>query len=510
MGEAIMESRHPVLRLHKKDNVVVALRDLSRGEFIEEERVQVMEAIPKGHKVATTFIPEGTRILKYGHTIGIAKKDIPAGSWVHTHNLAVAPRRRRYAKAKALEKEDLPEVTPRAKFLGIPRSNGRIGTRNYIGIISTVNCSATVARRIADAFQGMRYPGVDGVVALVHGEGCAGKGSGERFEAFRRVFTGYMNHPNFAGVLLVGLGCEVNQPENILMAARGENGPIVRSLVIQDQGGTQRTIEKGVEIVREMLKVAQGAKREEISAEKIVLGVECGGSDAYSGITANPALGFAADMLVSHGGTVILSETPEIYGAEHLLMERASSPQIAQKLLKRIRWWESYVRNNEGEMDNNPSPGNKRGGLTTILEKSLGAVSKGGTTTLMEVYEYAEEVRSRGLVFMDTPGYDPASVTGMVAGGANVIAFTTGRGSAFGCKPVPVVKLATTSELFHAMEDDMDIDCGTIIRGEESVAEVGARIFQKILDVASGERTKSELLGYGDMEFVPWRMGAMM
>ncbi len=505
-----MKSRQPVLRLHKKDNVVVALRDLSRGEFVEDERLEVIEGVPKGHKVATTFIPKGARILKYGHTIGIAKQDIRAGSWVHTHNLAVASRRRRYGAIRGREKEEYTEATPKASFLGIPRSDGKIGTRNYIGIISTVNCSATVARRIADAFQAARYPGVDGVVALVHGEGCAGQSSGERFEAFRRVFTGYMNHPNFAGVLLVGLGCEVNQPENILMAARAEKGPIVRSLVIQDQGGTQRTIEKGIEIVREMLKVAQEVKRTEIPAEKIVLGVECGGSDAYSGITANPALGFAADMLVSHGGTVILSETPEIYGAEHLLIERASSQQVAQKLLERIRWWESYVRNNEGEMDNNPSPGNKRGGLTTILEKSLGAVSKGGTTRLMEVYKYAEEVRSRGLVFMDTPGYDPASVTGMVAGGANVIAFTTGRGSAFGCKPVPVLKLATTSELFHSMEDDMDIDCGTIVRGEESIEEVGARIFKKILDVASGERTKSELLGYGDTEFVPWRMGAMM
>jgi len=505
-----MEMRKPVLRLHKKDNVVVALRDLSQGEFIEDEGLKVLEVVPKGHKVATSFIPKGARILKYGHRIGIAKEDIRAGSWVHTHNLAVASRRRRYRKVKDWEKEELPQATSRAKFLGIPRSNGKIGTRNYIGVISTVNCSATVARRIADAFQGMRYPGVDGVVALVHGEGCAGQSSGERFEAFRRVFTGYINHPNFAGVLLVGLGCEVNQPEGILMAVGVEKTPLVRTLLIQDHGGTQRTIEKGVEVVREMLKVAQEARRTEISAEKIVLGVECGGSDAYSGITANPALGFAADMLVSHGGTVILSETPEIYGAEHLLIERASSPRVAQKLLERIRWWESYVRNNEGEMDNNPSPGNKKGGLTTILEKSLGAVSKGGTTRLMEVYEYAEEVRSRGLVFMDTPGYDPASVTGMVAGGANVIAFTTGRGSAFGCKPVPVLKLATTSELFHAMEDDMDIDCGTIIQGEESVEEVGARIFKKILEVASGERTKSELLGYGDMEFVPWRMGAMM
>lgn len=505
-----MRSEYPVLRLHKRDNVVVALRDLSPGEVIGDQGMRVLEGIAKGHKIATTFIPKGKPILKYGHVIGIAKEDVRAGSLVHTHNLAATPKRQRYRRKKSQRiREELHEEI-RAKFLGIPRPNGKIGTRNYIGVLSTVNCSATVARQIADAFQGVEIPGVDGVVALVHGEGCAGQSSGERFEAFRRVFRGYIRHPNFAGVLLVGLGCEVNNPGVILGDERGETGPIVRCLVMQEEGGTRRTVEKGVRIVQEMLALAEKAKRIEVGVENIVLGVECGGSDAYSGITANPALGFAADMLVASGGTVILSETPEIYGAEHLLLDRAVSAEVAQKLLQRIRWWESYVRNNEGEMNNNPSPGNKQGGLTTIMEKSLGAVSKGGTTKLMEVYEYAEEVRSKGLVFMDTPGYDPASVTGMVAGGANVIAFTTGRGSAFGCKPVPVLKLATRTELFRTMEDDIDINCGTIIEGEESIGDVGARIFKRILEVASGEKTKSELLGYGAMEFVPWRMGAMM
>jgi len=259
-----------------------------------------------------------------------------------------------------------------------------------------------------------------------------------------------------------------------------------------------------------MLPEANKANRRPVPVSRLIVGLECGGSDAYSGITANPALGAAADLLVKQGGTVVLGETPEIYGAEHLLTRRAADADVARRLLERIRWWEDYTSRHGGQMDNNPSPGNKAGGLTTIFEKSLGAAAKGGTTRLNEVYEYAEPVTAKGLVFMDTPGYDPASVTGMVAGGANIVCFTTGRGSVFGCKPVPSVKLATTTALYRRMEDDMDINCGKALDGRATIDELGERIFQFIIRTASGRRTKSEELGLGGDEFVPWHIGAVM
>jgi len=499
-----------VIRLHPKDNVVVARRDLAAGEFLEEEGITSLEAVPAGHKLATSPIPEGSPVRKYDQVIGRATCHIRPGAYVHTHNLCAGDFQKDYAPGSRCRPTEFVSSQERAVFHGILRKGGKVGTRNYIGILSTVNCSATVSRAIAEAFKGEENHGVDGVVALVHGEGCAMGVTGEEFEAFQRVFRGYMAHPNFAGVLLVGLGCEVNQAEGLLRDLGRQEDKPVQSLVIQEKGGTRKSVEAGVNMVREMLKQAGSVNRVPVSAEHLVLGVECGGSDAYSGITANPALGAAADLLVSQGGTVVLGETPEIYGAEHLLTQRAVSEEVALKLLERIRWWEDYVRRNRGDMDNNPSPGNKAGGLTTILEKSLGAFSKGGTTNLVEVYKYAEPVSTKGLVFMDTPGYDPASVTGMVAGGANMIAFTTGRGSAFGCKPVPVLKLATNSRVYAAMQEDMDIDCGTVLEGLESIRDVGRRIFLEILDVASGKKSKGELLGYGDLEFVPWRMGAMM
>lgn len=500
-----------VVRLHPRDNVVVARRDLSPGEWIGEEGITCLEKVAAGHKVALTNIPEGAVVTKYDQIIGRATRHIQAGAHVHTHNLGVWDFEKDYAPASRIKPAELVPPGEREVFQGILRKSGKIATRNYIGILSTVNCSASVSRAIAEAFKEEQHPDVDGVVALVHGEGCAIGGTGEHFDAFQRVFRGYLAHPNFSGVLLVGLGCEVNQVESLLESLVGEwEDKLVGSLVIQERGGTRKTVEAGVSIVRDMLKQLAPVKRVPVSAEHLVLGVECGGSDAYSGISANPALGVAADLLVAQGGTVVLGETPEIYGAEHLLTQRAVNKEVAWRLLERIHWWEDYVRNNGGEMDNNPSPGNKAGGLSTILEKSLGAFSKGGTTNLVEVYKYAEPVSAKGLVFMDTPGYDPASVTGMVAGGVNVVGFTTGRGSAFGCKPVPVLKLATNSRVYSAMEEDMDINCGTILEGLECLEDVGRRIFREILDVASGKKTKSELLGYGDLEFVPWRMGAMM
>src|SRR5688500_1583660 len=408
-------------------------------------------------------------------------------------------------------------VTPGATFQGIVRKDGpnagRVATRNYVGILSTVNCSATVARGIADHFTRERlaeFPNVDGVVALTHGSGCGMDTRGDGMKILRRTLGGYAKHPNFAGVLIIGLGCEANQISALLGAESLTESPLLRTFSIQDTGGTAKTIAFGISMIREMLPLANDVARESVPASHITVGLQCGGSDGYSGITANPALGAAVDLLVRHGGTAILSETPENYGAEHLLTRRAVSQQVGEKLLARMRWWEQYTRRNNMEMNNNPSPGNKAGGLTTILEKSLGAVAKGGTTNLVDVYEYAEPVRAKGFVYMDTPGFDPVSATGQVAGGANMICFTTGRGSAYGCKPAPSLKLATNTPLFVHQEEDMDFNCGTIIDGMETVEQAGARFFQLILETASGKKSKSEEFGYGDDEFAPWTIGATM
>jgi arabinonate dehydratase len=401
----------------------------------------------------------------------------------------------------------------RASFDGFLRANGKAGSRNFIGVLSTVNCSATVCHHVAETFpreELAAFGNVDGIVALTHGTGCGMADRGDGFAALQRTLWGYARHPNFAGVLMIGLGCEVNQIDFLLEAYQIQRGPHFRTMTMQGTGGTRRTIERAQDMVREMLPHANEARRQPIAASELSVALQCGGSDAYSGITANPALGAACDLLVRHGGTGILAETPEIYGAEHLLTRRAVSREVGEKLVERIRWWEEYTRINGGEMNNNPSPGNKAGGLTTILEKSLGAAAKGGTTNLTGVYKYAEPVTERGFAFMDSPGYDPASVTGQVASGANVVCFTTGRGSCFGFKPAPSIKLATNTEMYRRMEEDMDVNCGVILDGACTVEEMGARIFDLILEVASGRRTKSEDLGLGNHEFTPWQIGAVM
>ena len=404
-------------------------------------------------------------------------------------------------------------VEPPATFMGIVRADGRVATRNYIGLLSTVNCSATVVRGIADAFRGdalKAFPGVDGVVALTHGSGCGMDTHGDGMKLLRRTLGGYARHANFGGVLVVGLGCEANQISSLFGAENLQEGPLLRTFSIQDTGGTAKTIAHGVGIVREMLPHANVVTRQPVPASHITVGLQCGGSDGYSGITANPALGAAVDLLVRHGGTAILSETPEIYGAEHLLTRRAVSRAVGEKLIERIKWWEDYTERERGEMNNNPSPGNKAGGLTTILEKSLGAVAKGGTTNLVAVYEYAEPVTAKGFVYMDTPGYDPVSATGQVAGGANMIVFTTGRGSAYGCAPSPSLKLSTNTALWMKQEEDIDLNCGEIADGNASVDEIGEQLFRLMLDTASGAKSKSERHGYGQSEFVPWYVGAVM
>jgi altronate hydrolase len=400
--------------------------------------------------------------------------------------------------------------------MGIQRDDGRVATRNYIGILTSVNCSATVARAIADRFRRdvfpdalAAFPNVDGVVALTHGLGCGIDSKGEGITLLRRTLAGYATHPNFHSVLFVGLGCETNQISGVLASAGLSAGDRLRSFTIQDSGGSKKTIERGVAMVKEMLADANRVERTPLPASHLIVGLQCGGSDGYSGISANPALGAAVDRLVRHGGTAILSETPEVYGAEHLLTRRAVSREVGEKLITRIKWWEAYCERNGAELDNNPSVGNKAGGLTTILEKSLGAVAKGGTTNLVEVYEYAQHIDAKGFVFMDSPGYDPVSATGQVAAGANVICFTTGRGSAYGCAPSPSLKLATNTPLWERQEDDMDIDCGGVIDGTATIDQLGESIFEMILACASGKPSKSEVNGYGQNEFVPWQLGVI-
>ena len=499
------------LRLNASDNVVTAVDPIDAGAGAYGATATVR--IPRGHKMAISAIAEKAPIVKFGQIIGFASKAIAPGEWVHEQNVVVHEFERDYRFAEDARKEDILPLHEQATFEGFRRANGSVGTRNYIAILTSVNCSATAARFMAEEINRSGilnvYPNIDGVIPLVQGGGCALDVKGEGYEILKRTQWGYATNPNVAGVVMVGLGCEGFQISRWKEAYNISESETFHSMTIQEVGGTRKTIAAGVEAIKSMLPIASKAKRETVPASELMLALQCGGSDGYSGITANPALGAAVDELVRHGGTAILSETPEIFGAEHLLTRRAATRAIGEKLVQRIHWWEDYTKRNKMEMNNNPSPGNKLGGLTTILEKSLGAAAKGGTTTMTGVFEYAEKVDTKGFVFMDTPGYDPVSATGQVAGGANILCFTTGRGSAYGCKPTPSIKLATNSEMYRRMTEDMDINCGDVLDGV-SIEDKGKEIFSKILEVASGERSKSEELGYGDAEFVPWVVGATM
>jgi len=508
----LSETNSQTIRLKSADNVVTARMELAEGMSVAREGVTTRASVPAGHKVATAAIALGDAVRKYDQIIGFATQAIEVGDHVHSHNCEFATFERDYAFGEDVTPTNYIPEAERATFQGYVRENGDVATRNFIAVLSTVNCSATVCQAIANTFAGdalKDYPNVDGVAAFTHGTGC-GSGGGENHDQLQRVMWGYIRHPNCAGVLLVGLGCEGNQISFLLDVFGLEAGPNFQYMNIQDTGGTRTTIEEGIKRVKAMLPLANQATRQTVSAEHISLALQCGGSDAYSGITANPSLGAAADLIVRNGGTAILAETPEIYGAEHLLTRRAVSREVGEKLIARIKWWEDYTAKFDASMDNNPSPGNKAGGLTTILEKSLGAAAKGGTTNLTGVYRYAERITEKGFVFMDSPGYDPCSITGEVASGANVVCFTTGRGSVFGYKPAPSIKLATNSTMYNRLSEDMDINCGAVIDEGISVEEMGQRIFDTILDVASGTPSKSEALGLGNHEFVPWQIGAYL
>lgn len=502
------------IRLSPKDNVAVVLRDIAKGQTVAPVSITAREPIPRGHKLAVEPIEPGAAVVKYGQIIGFAAEHIAPGAHVHVHNVSMADFERDYAfGADATETAFVPEAA-RATFEGYVREDGRVGTRNYIGIVTSVNCSATVARHIAREVEKRGilddYPNVDGIVPIVHGVGCCVATDDEGFRMLQRTVWGHARHANFASVLMLGLGCEANQIPFMLEVMGRPSEETFHYTTIQKEGGTRKTVEEAVAWFESVLPRANAMTRRTVPAAELTVALQCGGSDGYSGITANPALGLAVDTLVRHGGSGVLAETPEIYGAEHLLTRRAVSREVGEKLIERIRWWEDYTAKNHGDMNNNPTPGNKAGGLTTILEKSLGAVAKGGSTNLVGVYKYAEPITTKGFAFMDSPGYDPCSITGEVASGCNLVCFTTGRGSVYGNKPVPSIKLATNTPMYEHMAEDMDINCGTVVDGAESLEQVGARIFAKMLAVASGERTKSEELGFGDAEFVPWQVGAQM
>jgi len=502
--------------LHEADSVAVLKRPVKTGDELRNgaRTVHARQNIGAGHKIALTEIGEGEPVKKYGQVIGFASSPILAGQQVHTHNLVLKDFGRDYQFCTEARPVDYYPPEQMRSFQGYSRPGGRVGTRNYLAVISSVNCSASVSHYVRDRFrtEAFRrdYPNVDGVIAFTHKGGCA-IDPREPQAILQRVLVGIARHPNISGYVLIGLGCETNQVEAIRQAhgldkiRPGEAAPTFMN--IQGLGGVRKTVEAGVAAVTKLLEEANQLKRTPQPISKLVLAENCGGSDGNSGITANPALGVASDELVRYGGTSVLAETPEIYGAEHLLTRRAISREVGEKLLERIRWWENHARQHHCSIDNNPSPGNKEGGLTNIYEKSLGAVAKGGQSPLVAVYEYAQPVTAAGFCFMDTPGYDPVSMTGLVAGGCNIAVFTTGRGSVYGCKPTPCIKVATHTPLFSWMSEDMDLNAGTILDGTETVEQVGRRIFEKMIAVAGGERTKSELAGVGDEEFAPWQLG---
>ena len=503
------------LLLMAEDDVMIACQDIQEGTEIggPSNPFRTQNRVPSGHKVARHRISKGSAVRKFGQVIGFASENIESGCHIHSHNLEAGSFAREYQFG--VDAKPVLKATEPRYFEGFDRGDGRYGTRNYIAIISTVNCSASTSKYIVRELdkRGIlaKYPEIDGVVAITHKAGCAMQYGGPDHLQLNRTLAGIANHPNVSSYLLMGLGCETGQASHLIenqkliqLGMPGNQPPNL--LQIQDMGGIAKTVEAGVDAVIRLLSQSKSTKRTRISAEKLILATNCGGSDGYSGVTANPALGVASDMLVAQGGTTVLAETTEIYGAENLLTRRAVTREVGEKLLERIRWWEWYTGIFGAQINNNPSPGNKAGGLTTIYEKSLGAVAKAGTSPLVDVVLYAEPIKAKGFVVMDTPGYDPVSMTGLAAGGANVGVFTTGRGSVFGCKPMPCIKVATNTPMYQRMIADMDIDAGTILAGE-TVQKVGAVIFEEILAVASGKKTKSELSGVGDEEFAPWSIG---
>ncbi len=517
--------------LHPADDVVIAKRSLPAGTVLRwpEHSLTVRQLIPTGHKMAIRAVETGAIVRRYGQIIGFAKNAIAPGEHVHVHNLGLGELALDYAFSS-----DIPDVTyapaaQRRTFMGYRRENGAMGTRNYIAVISSVNCSAHTVRQIARHFTPEKlaaFGNVDGVIPIAHGFGCATRVGSDDYTLLQRCLAGMATHPNVGGYILVGLGCETNQLSELIANYQltSRDAPTARrlssggapaatlpppSIYIQDAGGVRKATGAAIEQIEAMLPLVNAHAREPLPVSGLCVALQCGGSDGWSGVTANPALGLACDELVRQGGSVVLAETPEIYGAEHMLTRRAVSRAVGEKLIAKIRWWERHAEQHGVEINNNPSTGNKAGGLTTIYEKSLGAVAKAGNTPLVDVLDYAEPIRKPGFSFMDTPGYDPVGATGQAAAGCNLIVFTTGRGSCFGFKPAPSIKVASNTPMYERMIDDMDINAGRILEGAP-MAEVGSEIFEKLIAVGSGEPSKSEAQGIGEDEFQPWNLGGIL
>ncbi|MCE2948711.1 MAG: UxaA family hydrolase [bacterium] len=503
------------IRMCPNDNVAVARADLEPGHASLEHGPACVQPVPRGHKVALQAIGAGEPVVRLGTSIGRARHAIQSGQHVHVHNLSAEPTVQPDESEFCSARRPLEQVPAerRAVFHGIVREGGRVGTRNFIGLIPTVNCSATVARRIADHFN--RGPGwlpgtIDGVLALTHSTGCGLSADSTGFRLRERTLAGFARHPNFGGLMLIGLGCETMQIERLLAVhPLAVAGGRLRKITVQEEGGSQSTIRRGIAEVAAMLSAVADVKRAPVDASHLTIGLRCGGADTFCSLSANPAVGHAIDLLVRQGGTAILAETPELLDAAQLLTRRAETPHVAHALLERFDWWGTYAGSELGHGATSHAPAAGSGRALAGVEHALGTLLKGGSSSLRAVYQYAKQVTERGLVFMDSPGFDPCSATGQIAGGANLICFTTGSGSPFGCKPAPCLKLASTSQLYHGQAEDMDFNCGTVLEGDETLADCGARIFARRLAVASGERTKSEALGYGDNEFVPWQVGAV-
>ncbi|MDP9651086.1 UxaA family hydrolase [Paraburkholderia caledonica] len=501
---------NPFIRLDPKDNVVVARIDVPAATKVASEGIVTLQPVPAGHKVATRDLRRGEPILKYNTTIGFASEDVAAGTWMHSHNISFGELVKDYRHGEDYVPMDLLPEADRVRFMGYVRADGRVATRNFVGVFALSHRGASVARKIASFFDDDElavYPRVDGVAPFTHEHGAGMELSGEPMELLRRTIGGYISHPNMAGAVIITAEGEDNGVDALFADQKLAAGAMLRVVDIGQAGGTRAAIARGIDIVREMLPVANQVEREPVSVEHIRIGLQCGGSDGFSGLSANPSLGVAMEILIRNGGTAILSETSEIYGVEHTLTARARTPEVGRRLVERINWWLKYNEGRDTQINGQVSPGNNAGGLANVLEKSLGGAKKGGNAPLMEVYEYGEQVTQNGLVFMDTPGYDPVSATGQIAGGANLVCFTTGRGSCFGSVPAPTMKLASNTPMFVRMEADMDINCGPVIDGEATVEQMGAAIFEQILRHASGEPTKSEALGVGANEFVPWPLG---
>jgi altronate hydrolase len=505
-----------VLLLNPLDSVGVALDDLDEGTWVAvgQARTRALQRIPAGHKIALKEIAQGELVKKYGQVIGAAKHVIRAGEHVHTHNLGLAEFER--VPRPGWEGKRFEQLMPgeRRTFQGYLRKDGRAGTRNQVAVISTVNCSAHAARQIAAYFTPERlaaYPNVDGVYAYTHPYGCGVDFAGQNYRLLQRTLAGFALHPNVAAFVLVGLGCESNQASDLVRNYGLTTDALLcpEPLVIQDEGGVRKTVARGIAEIEARLEEVNGQARQTLPIEALSVAVQCGGSDGWSGVTANPLVGWVADKIIHQGGSVVLAETPEIFGAEHFLTSRVASPDLAVKLLAHVRWWEEHTLKLDTALDTNRSPGNAAGGLTTIYEKALGAVAKAGSNPLNGVYDYAEQVKTRGLSFMNSPGNDAISVTGQVAGGCNLVLFTTGRGSVFGCRPAPSIKISTNSSLYRRMKDDMDFDAGRVLLGER-IEDLADELFEQVLNVASGEATKSEAQGIGEAEFSPWFLGGVL